>query len=105
MTPTAAAPSSRPIGRTGTGCPDGLEYRGRVVNTFSIVEDDPLSATAQSECEISIARDTWRTHVLARARLTCDATTFVVQTDLTASEDDDTVLTRDWSFEIPRDHV
>jgi hypothetical protein len=75
------------------------------VNTFSIAEDDPLSATAQSECEISIARDAWRTHVLARARLTCDATTFTVQTDLVASEADQTVLTRDWTFKIPRDHV
>jgi len=52
-----------------------------------------------------IARDTWRTHVLARARITCDAATFVVKTDLTASEGDDTVLTRDWNFRIPRDHV
>jgi predicted acyl esterase len=89
----------------GYRLPDGLEYRGRVVNTFSIVEDDPLSATAHSECEIAIARDTWRTHVRARAHFTCDATTFTVQADLAASENDDTVLTRDWSFEIPRDHV
>jgi len=59
----------------------------------------------QSECEISIARDAWRTHVIARARLTCDATTFTVQTDLAAWEDDKTVLTRDWSFTIPRDHA
>ena len=76
-----------------------------MVNTFSIVEDDPLSAAAHSECEISIARDGWRTHVHARARLTCDATTFRVQTDLAASEGDETIFTRDWSLEIPRDQV
>ena len=84
---------------------DGLEYRGRVENRFSIVDNDPLSATMHSECEISVGRDAWRTHVIARARLTCDATTFIVQTDLSAREDDETVLTHDWSFTIPRDHV
>jgi hypothetical protein len=89
----------------GYRLPDGLEYRGRVVNSFSIAEDDPLSATARSECEIAIARDTWHTHVLARARITCDATTFTVQTDLTVSESDEMVFTRDWAFEIPRNHV
>jgi putative CocE/NonD family hydrolase len=85
--------------------PDGLEYHGRVVNTFSILDDDPLSATAESECEIAIARDAWHTHAVARARLTCDASTFRVHTDLTASENEKTVLARDWGFEIPRDHV
>ncbi len=89
----------------GYRLPDGLEYHGQVANTFSIVDDEPLSASAHSEHEIAIARDTWRTRVRARAQLTCDATTFSVQTDLAASEDDETVFTRDWSFEIPRDHV
>ena len=89
----------------GYRLPDGLEYRGRVVNTFSIVEDDPLSATAGSECEIAVARDAWRTHILARAYLTCDPTTFKVHTDLMASENDEAVFARDWTFEIPRDHV
>ena len=58
-----------------------------------------------SEHEIAIARDAWRTRVRARAQLTCDATTFLVQTDLAAFKDDETVFTRDWSFKIPRDHV
>jgi uncharacterized protein len=89
----------------GYRLPDGLEYHGHVANTFSIVEDEPLSASAHSEHEIAIARGAWRTRVRARAQLTCDATTFAVQTDLAASEDDETVLTRDWSFKIPRDHV
>jgi uncharacterized protein len=85
--------------------PDGLEYRSRVVNAFSIVEGDPLSATARSEREIAIARGCWRTRILVRAALTCDATTFTVKTVLVASEDDEAVLSRDWSFKIPRDHV
>ncbi len=85
--------------------PDGLEYRGRVENAFSIVEDDPLSATAQSECEISVGRDTWHTHVLARAQISCDATSFTVQTDLTVSENEETVFARDWQIEIPREYV
>src|SRR5262245_12548851 len=89
----------------GYRLPDGLEYHAHVTNTFSIVEDEPLSATAHSEHAITIARDTWRTHVRARSQLTCDATTFSVQTDLAACEDDETVRTREWSFKIPRDHV
>jgi hypothetical protein len=89
----------------GYRLPDGLEYHGQVTNTFSIVEDEPLSASVHSEHAITIARGTWRTYVRARTQLTCDATTFSVQTDLAAGEDDKTVLTRDWSFKIPRDHV
>jgi hypothetical protein len=58
-----------------------------------------------SEHEIAIGRGAWRTRVLARADLSCDATTFRVQTDLTAWEDDESVFARDWSFEILRDHV
>ena len=85
--------------------PDGLEYHGSVTNAFSIADDEPLSASARSEHEIAIGRDGWQTHVRARARVTCDATTFVVHTELTASESDKPVLSRDWSFEIPRDHV
>jgi predicted acyl esterase len=89
----------------GYRLPDGLEYTHHTANTYSIVENLPLSASTQSEHGIAIGRDGWRTRVLARAHLTCDATTFVVQTSLAASEDDETVLSRDWSFEIPRDHV
>jgi uncharacterized protein len=89
----------------GYRLPDGLDYHQHVANTFSIVENEPLSATAQSEHGIAIARDSWRTHVRARAQLICNATTFAVQTDLVASEDDETVFTREWNFKIPRDHV
>jgi uncharacterized protein len=90
---------------SGFRLPDGLEYKHGETNTFSIVEGEPLSASVHSEHEIAIGRGAWRTRVRARADLTCDATTFRVQTDLAAWEDDDQVLTREWSFEIPRDHV
>jgi hypothetical protein len=85
--------------------PDGLEYHGRVANTFSIVDDEPLSATAHSENSFTIARGSWRTAARARTTLTCDATTFRVHADLAALEDNETVFTREWSFEIPRDHI
>ncbi len=70
----------------GYRLPDELEYHHHTTNTYSIVEDDPLSASVHSEHGIAIGRDTWRTHVRARAQLNCDATTFTVQTDLTALE-------------------
>jgi putative CocE/NonD family hydrolase len=89
----------------GYRLPDGLEYRGQVTNSFLIAEDDPLSAEAHTEYEITIARGTWRTYVRARGQLTCDPTTFSVQTDLAACEGHGTVFTRDWNFELPRDHV
>jgi len=85
--------------------PDGLEYRNGEINSFSIVEGQPLSASAHSEHEITIGRGAWRTRVRATADLTCDATAFRVQTDLAAWEEDSSVFTRDWSFELPRDHV
>jgi putative CocE/NonD family hydrolase len=119
LKPLADAPEQpglrleRESGRTGITAdrshayrmPDGLEYHGHVTNTFSILDDDPLSATAHSEHAITIARDTWRTDVRARTQLTCDTTTFHLRTDLAALENDETVFIRDWSFEIPRDHI
>jgi hypothetical protein len=92
-------------GTDGHRLEDGLEYEHRTTETFSIVEDDPLSARTECEHEIAIGRGDWRTRVRARADLTCDATTFRVQTDLAVWEGGESVLTRDWSFEIPRDHV
>jgi putative CocE/NonD family hydrolase len=89
----------------GYRLPNRLEYSTHVTNTFAIVEDEPLSATAQAAVEIEVGRDAWRTRVRARTQLTCDATTFTVQADLLAEEGDETVFTRDWTFEIPRDHV
>jgi hypothetical protein len=94
------------VGRThGYRLPDGLEYHSRVANTFSIIDDDPLSASAHSECAITISRATWRTNVRARSQLTCDESTFLVQADLAAFEGDEIVFTRDWSFEICRHYV
>jgi hypothetical protein len=84
---------------------DGLEYHGLVVNTFSIDDGDPLSAIANSEDTITVARGTWRTDVHARSELTCDATTFFVKAALAALDDDEPLFDREWTFEIPRDHV
>jgi putative CocE/NonD family hydrolase len=89
----------------GYRLPDGLEHQHSSRNTFSIVEGDPLSASVHSEHEITIGRGDWRTRVRARADLTCDVNAFRVRTDLAVWQDDESVLTRDWAFEIPRDHV
>jgi hypothetical protein len=56
-----------------------------------------LGCVVESDNDVGIAQEA--------AQLTCDAIAFVVQTDLAAWEDDTSVFTREWSFEIPRDHV
>jgi uncharacterized protein len=89
----------------GYRLPDGLEYQHSSTSRFSIVEGEPLSASVHNEHEIAIARGAWRTRVRARADLTCDANAFLVQTDLDVWEGDESVFTRDWGFQIPRDHV
>ena len=83
----------------------GLVYGERGRDTFSIVEGDPLSAEARSEWSISIGREEWATRVETRSRMTGDAATFRVESELEAYEGGSRVFARTWLFEVPRDLV
>jgi len=82
---------------------DGLEISGSTVDTFTIVEGDPLSATARQSSTIAIGRGAWRTRIETTSTMSADATTFYVTSVLNAYEDDTRVFAKTWTFTVPRD--
>ena len=121
--PVGRAPAPRTVSRdVGTGryelsveldylaggrpvLPGGLEYDERGLDTFTIVEGDPLSAEARSEWRIEIGRGAWRTRIETASRLWSDAEAFYVENGVDAYEGDERVFTRVRRFSVPRDLV
>lgn len=84
--------------------PSGIEYHDDDPITFSLVDDDPLSARVECRRRIEIRRgDDWVTRIEVSAVMTCDATDYHVATECLAFEGDDLVHTRSASTSIPRD--
>ena len=84
---------------------NGIEYDEFNQDTFSILEDNPLSATARSKCVIAIGRGGWRTRVETTSVMTADATRFHVTIELGAYEGDVRVFAKTWGITVPRDLV
>lgn len=89
-----------------TEMPDiGHIHRGLGLSRYEITEGDPLSATTTTRFHVQIERGGTLTEHLSEGRLTCDATHFRVEMDLTVSENGKTVFARRWDERIARDHV
>jgi putative CocE/NonD family hydrolase len=84
---------------------DGLEYRERGRDEFTIVEGDPLSACARSSWSIAVERGDWRTRVEAESTMTGDAEHFRVTSSLDAYEGETRVFVRTWDFSTRRELV
>jgi putative CocE/NonD family hydrolase len=70
-----------------------------------ITDGDPLSAVTITDNRVEIRRpDATITHH-SKGRMTCDASHFFVEMDLTLTEDGREVLRRRWQESIPRDMV
>lgn len=85
--------------------PSGAEYHDHDPVTFTLREDDPLSARVQCERRIDIGRGAWRTRVHLRSTLTADADNFLVTTAIDAYEGDTRVHSRTFDSTIPRNHA
>jgi predicted acyl esterase len=87
--------------------PSGLEYWDADPVSFSIVDDDPLSARVEASRSIQIRRPEigWSTRIEVRAVMTADATHYHVSSTLDAYEGDTRVYTDAHTKAIPRDHA
>ncbi|MBI1220025.1 MAG: CocE/NonD family hydrolase [Rhodobacteraceae bacterium] len=89
-----------------TDMPDiGHIHRGLGLSRYEITEGDPLSATTTTRFQVQIERGGTTTEHLSEGRLTCDATHFRVEMEVTGRENGQVVFTRRWDERIPRDHV
>jgi uncharacterized protein len=84
---------------------DGLERDRRRVETCSIVEGDPLSASVRSESRLRLERGSWRIRIETRSHMTSDRETFHVTNSVDAFEGEARVFASACSFSVPRDLV
>ncbi|MFH9953361.1 CocE/NonD family hydrolase [Streptomyces roseolus] len=84
--------------------PDGLEYTEDAVETYTIAEDDPLSARTRSEWHIRLHRPetAWDVTVDTRSEITCDAGVFHTSDEVVCKEGGEVVFHRTWEKRIPR---
>ena len=83
----------------------GLENDYTSIDTFSIIEGQPLSAAAQSDRHIIIGRADWQTRIETSSLMTSTATHFQVTNTLHAYEGDVRVFAKTWDFKVLRDLV
>ena len=72
---------------------------------FHITEGDPLSAVSDCGYEVTIARKDAVLGHRSSGSLTCDATHFIVKTDLAITENGEEIFARTWEERIARDMV
>ena len=83
----------------------GLSLKWQEPDTFTINEDDPLSARVLCERSATVARGDWSVTIEAASSMQADAEAFHVTAELRAFHGSRAVHAGAWSFRIPRDLV
>ena len=83
--------------------PNGMQYGSINRNTYTIKENDPLSAHVQCEWDMVVGRGDWQVKLKTNSEMSSDETTYYLVNTLTAYEGDQEVFTKTWKAEIPRD--
>lgn len=84
---------------------NGLIYDSVSKDTYTIIQDQPQSATVNCERSISLERGEWRVRVKTNSTMTGDAKAFQITNVLEGYEGNARVFTKSWSTSIPRDLV
>ncbi len=79
-----------------------LEVESRVREWYSTTGDDNSSARGHVESIRGLRRGDWHVRTITTTTLTCDEHTFHLHANLDAYEDDERVLSKDWTEDIPR---
>ncbi|WP_077328742.1 CocE/NonD family hydrolase [Virgibacillus siamensis] len=84
---------------------NGLQYGSINQNTYTIKENDPLSARAECKWEVKVGREDWQTKLKSHSEMTSDETTFYLTNTMIAYENGEEIFHKTWNTEIPRDFV
>ncbi|WP_416148803.1 CocE/NonD family hydrolase [Salipaludibacillus sp. HK11] len=84
---------------------NGLEHGSINKNTYTIKENDPLSAHVKCEWELTVGRKEWQTKLISQSEMTSDETTFYLTNTLTAFESEKEIFKKTWKTDISRDLV
>lgn len=80
-----------------------IEYGSINKNTYTIKENEPLSATAQCEWELTLGRGEWQTKLVTYSEMKSDLSHFYLVNTVTGYENDQQVTQKTWKTTIPRD--
>ena len=72
---------------------------------YEIIDGDPLSAAITTDFKVTIQRPDTTVGHHSTGKMTCDATHFILESDLTISENGATIFHREWRERIQRDMV
>jgi len=84
--------------------PSGAEYHDHDPVTFTIHEDDPLTARVECERRIEVREGDWRVRIEVRSVMTADRDDYRVTSTIDAYEGDSRVRSRTFDSVIARDH-
>ncbi|MEU5714734.1 CocE/NonD family hydrolase [Streptomyces sp. NPDC020403] len=84
--------------------PDGLEFTEDALDTYTIREDDPLSARARSDWRIRLHRPEtgWDVRIETRSETGADDDDFLTSNEVVCRDGDEIVFHRTWEKRIPR---
>ena len=84
--------------------PDGLEFTEDARETYTIVEDDPLSAHSRSDWSIRLHRpeSAWDVTIETRSEIGCDADAFLTSNEVVCKDGGEVVFHRTWEKRILR---
>ncbi|WPO72089.1 CocE/NonD family hydrolase [Streptomyces sp. KN37] len=84
--------------------PDGLEFTEDALETYTIHENDPLSARTRSDWTIRLHRPElgWDVSVETHSEITCDAADFLTSDEVICRHGDEVVFHRTWERRIRR---
>ncbi|MGZ5167320.1 MAG: CocE/NonD family hydrolase [Burkholderiales bacterium] len=79
-----------------------LIAEARSTERYSVIEDEPLSSTAEVTWTWEFEREDWRIRTESRTHVSCTKRDFVIRARLEAYEGDDKVFERDFEERVPR---
>lgn len=84
--------------------PDGLEFTEDALETYTIQQDDPLSARTRSDWRIRLHRPemSWDVEVETRSEIAADDNDFITSNEVICKDGGEVVFHRTWEKRIPR---
>ncbi|MFE4796644.1 CocE/NonD family hydrolase [Streptomyces sp. NPDC056708] len=84
--------------------PDGLEFTEDAAETYTIQENDPLSARTRSDWSIRLHRPetAWDVRIETRSEISADDTDFITADEVLCKDGGEVVFHRTWEKRIPR---
>ncbi|MFJ7490866.1 CocE/NonD family hydrolase [Streptomyces sp. NPDC097727] len=84
--------------------PDGLEFTEDAMETYTIQENEPLSARTRSDWSIRLHRPemAWDVRIETRSEISADETDFITSDEVVCKDGGEIVFHRTWEKRIPR---